>query len=58
MSEPWNLKQRVDPESFDKFPHKGLDIYIEKSLLSEGEIDFSIPGEGEFAISVMRADSG
>lgn len=56
MSEPWNLEQRVDREDFRRFPYEGLDIYIEEDLLSEGEIVFSIPEEGEFTVTVRRSD--
>ncbi len=56
MSEPWNLEQRVDREDFRRFPYEGLDVYIEEDLLSEGEIVFSIPEEGEFTVTVRRSD--
>jgi hypothetical protein len=57
MSEPENLKQRVDPGNFQKFLYRGLDIYIQKDMLSDGEIDFTIPDEGGFTITVTISDT-
>ncbi len=54
MCGPSDLKQRVDPSDFERFELGGAVLYVQRELLSEGIIEFSIPGEGEFSITVKR----
>ena len=54
MSGPHDLKQRVDPSNFERFEVAGSVLHIQKELLSEGIIEFTIPGEGGFSIAVKR----
>jgi len=55
MCAPHELKQRVDPSDFERFELGGSVFYIQKELLSEGVIEFTIPGEGGFSIAVKRS---
>jgi hypothetical protein len=54
MCGPSDLKQRVDPSGFERFELGGAVLYVQRELLSEGVIEFSIPGEGTFSIAVKR----
>jgi len=55
MCAPHELKQRVDPSDFERFDRDRTTIHIQRELLSEGVIGFTIPGEGEFSIAVKRS---
>ncbi len=54
MCGPSDLKQRVDPSDFERFEIGEAVLYVQRELLSEGVIEFSIPGEGAFSIAVNR----
>jgi len=54
MCAPSDLKQRVDHSDFERFEIGGALIHVQRALLSDGIIEFSIPGEGTFSIRVER----
>lgn len=54
MCGPSDLKQRIDPSGFERFELGEVVLYVQGELLSEGIIEFSIPGEGTFSITVNR----
>lgn len=56
MCAPHELKQRVDPSDFERFELGESVFFIQKELLSDGIIEFAIPGEGEFSIGVKSGN--
>jgi hypothetical protein len=54
MCAPSDLKQRIDPSDFERFELGTGTLYIQRELLSEGVIEFSIPEKGGFSITVKR----
>jgi len=54
MCAPSDLQQRIDPSDFNRFELDSAVIHIQRRLLSEGVIEFSIPEKGGFSIAVRR----
>ena len=54
MCQPHELKQRIDPSEFERYELEEALLHVQKELLTEGILEFTIPGKGKFSLSVRR----
>lgn len=54
MCGPEDITERIEPGSFEKFRAGGIDVYVERKLLTPGEVAFTIQNSGEFALRVSE----
>jgi len=48
------LMQRIDPDGFRKFIVNDLHVYVEKSLVSEGDLSFMVAFRGRYCLRIYK----
>lgn len=52
MCAPETMTERIDAANFERFDTGGIVIYVEKALLSEKSINFTVVSAGDFSLSL------